>query len=291
MLQGTIKFFQKAKGFGFITPDIGKEEIFLPAAAIAAKDLPMMKPGQRVAFEQVPDGKGPKAASLTLLNDRPQRPAEAVPQARITLLYDPSSSAGNDVLEELRALGHEPRLVDYIASPPEHDELKKLSLKLGGTGQSLVRRYDTLFMALQLDDRFITEGEFWTAISQHPTLINGPVVSTPDKAGVCRTRDDVRSFAGLGRAKEEQKPKVISARLAAMMKGETPPAPPPASMDDVIKAPRTTVEEKKTKVKAASSPGKPATAKRPKAKAVAKPSKKTAAAAARKPAKTVKKKR
>src|ERR1041384_3334862 len=72
MIKGTVKFFNNAKGFGFITPDDGGKDVFVPAATITQSGTPRLKAGQRVSFETEPDPKGPKAVRLALL-DEPAR--------------------------------------------------------------------------------------------------------------------------------------------------------------------------------------------------------------------------
>jgi len=66
MIKGTVKFFNNAKGFGFITPDDGGKDVFVPAATITQSGTPRLKAGQRISFETEPDkrGKGPKAINL-----------------------------------------------------------------------------------------------------------------------------------------------------------------------------------------------------------------------------------
>ena len=56
MAIGTVKFFNVAKGFGFITADEGGKDVFVPAASIAAANIPGLKTGQRVSFEVVAPG-------------------------------------------------------------------------------------------------------------------------------------------------------------------------------------------------------------------------------------------
>ena len=67
MTTGTIKFFNASKGFGFVTPDGGGADLFLPAATLTASALTNVSPGQRVTFEQAADKKGPKVVMLKLL--------------------------------------------------------------------------------------------------------------------------------------------------------------------------------------------------------------------------------
>ena len=72
MIKGTIKFFNKAKGFGFITPDDGSRDVFLPPVTVTATGAARLKTGQRVTFEAEPDVKGPKAVKLQLLDEAPR---------------------------------------------------------------------------------------------------------------------------------------------------------------------------------------------------------------------------
>jgi CspA family cold shock protein len=67
MPSGTVKFFNHAKGFGFITPDDGGKDVFVHISAVQASGLPGLEDGQKVSFETEPDkrGKGPKAVNLT----------------------------------------------------------------------------------------------------------------------------------------------------------------------------------------------------------------------------------
>ena len=60
---GTVKFFNTQKGFGFITPDAGKD-VFVHASAIEAAGMLTLSEGQRVSFDVQPDAKGSKAVNL-----------------------------------------------------------------------------------------------------------------------------------------------------------------------------------------------------------------------------------
>ncbi len=63
---GTVKFFNKTKGFGFITPDGGGKDVFVHVTAVERSGLDGLDEGMRVSFETEPDkhGKGPKAINL-----------------------------------------------------------------------------------------------------------------------------------------------------------------------------------------------------------------------------------
>ena len=65
MSNGTVKWFNDAKGFGFISPEDGSEDIFVHFSAIAATGFRSLKEGQRVSFEVVQGPKGKQAANVT----------------------------------------------------------------------------------------------------------------------------------------------------------------------------------------------------------------------------------
>jgi cold shock protein len=63
---GTVKFFNSAKGFGFITPDEGGKDVFVHATAVEAAGMRALNEGDRVSFELEDDrrGRGKQAAQL-----------------------------------------------------------------------------------------------------------------------------------------------------------------------------------------------------------------------------------
>lgn len=68
-MQGTVKFFNAAKGYGFITPDDGEKDIFVHISAVEQSGITTLDEGQKISFEVEPDrkGKGPKAIELKLV--------------------------------------------------------------------------------------------------------------------------------------------------------------------------------------------------------------------------------
>lgn len=63
MPTGTVKWFNDAKGFGFITPDGGGEDLFAHFSAIRSSGFKSLKEGQKVSFDITDGNKGKKQAS------------------------------------------------------------------------------------------------------------------------------------------------------------------------------------------------------------------------------------
>lgn len=72
---GTVKWFSNAKGYGFILPDEGGEEIFAHFSAIEMEGYRTLKQGQKVEFKIQQGPKGWMAASIRLASSNEPSPA------------------------------------------------------------------------------------------------------------------------------------------------------------------------------------------------------------------------
>lgn len=67
MANGTVKWFNDSKGFGFITPDEGGDDVFAHFSQINAKGFRSLAENQRVSFDIVDGPKGKQASNIQVL--------------------------------------------------------------------------------------------------------------------------------------------------------------------------------------------------------------------------------
>ena len=88
MPQGTIKWFNDEKGFGFIQPDDGSEDVFVHHSGIAGSGFKSLEEGQRVTYELTRGRKGMQAVSVSKTSDR-----ESVVRETLTIPEDVEEAA------------------------------------------------------------------------------------------------------------------------------------------------------------------------------------------------------
>ncbi len=66
MATGTVKWFNAAKGYGFIQPDDGGKDVFVHATAVERSDLRQLVEGQTVAYELERDKRSGKESAVNL---------------------------------------------------------------------------------------------------------------------------------------------------------------------------------------------------------------------------------
>jgi len=67
MATGTVKWFNDDKGFGFITPDEGAEDLFVHHSGVSGEGFRSLSEGMKVSYDTEAGDKGPKAINVKAL--------------------------------------------------------------------------------------------------------------------------------------------------------------------------------------------------------------------------------
>ncbi|MBF0852262.1 arsenate reductase (glutaredoxin) [Gluconobacter sp. R75690] len=109
----------------------------------------------------------------------------------ITIYHNPACGTSRNVLALIRNSGEEPRIIEYLKTPPNRAELIELIARMGVPVRSVLREKGTLFHELGLDNPVLTNDALIDAMIAHPILINRPIVATPLGIALCRPSERV----------------------------------------------------------------------------------------------------
>ncbi len=109
----------------------------------------------------------------------------------ITIYHNPNCGTSRNVLAMIRNSGAEPEVVEYLKTPPSRDELVSLIDRMGIAPRDLLRRKGTPYDALGLDDPTWSDDALIDFMTEHPILINRPIVVAPLGVRLCRPSETV----------------------------------------------------------------------------------------------------
>lgn len=110
---------------------------------------------------------------------------------RITIYHNPACGTSRNTLAMIRQSGQEPRIIEYLVTPPSRDELLGLIGAAGLTVREAIRQKGTPYLELGLDDSSLGDDALLDAMLAHPILINRPFVVTPLGTRLCRPSEVV----------------------------------------------------------------------------------------------------
>lgn len=109
----------------------------------------------------------------------------------IVIYHNPRCSKSRQTLQLLQEQGIQPRVVEYLKTPPSKTELKRILKLLGLKPRELMRRKEPEYKALGLDDPSLTDDQLIEAMIATPKLIERPVVLAHGKAALGRPPEQV----------------------------------------------------------------------------------------------------
>jgi arsenate reductase len=112
----------------------------------------------------------------------------------ITIYHNARCGTSRTTLEAIRAAGHEPRVVDYLATPPEREQLRRLIADAGLTVREAMRAKEPVYAELKLDAPGLSDDALLDAMLAHPILINRPFVATPKGVRLCRPAEKLQEI-------------------------------------------------------------------------------------------------
>jgi len=116
----------------------------------------------------------------------------------ITIFHNPACGTSRNVLALIRHAGLEPRVVEYLKTPPSRDEIRALAAATGEPLRKLLRDKEAAFAELGLADPGLSDDALLDAIAQHPVLLNRPIVVTPLGTALCRPSEAVLELLPAG---------------------------------------------------------------------------------------------
>jgi len=112
----------------------------------------------------------------------------------ITIYHNPRCETSRNVLALIRAKGQEPRIIEYLKTPPMRGELEQLIKRMGASVSDVVRWKEPLTKELGLEKDKTSDAKLLDAMMKHPILINRPIVVTDKSVKLCRPSDTVKEI-------------------------------------------------------------------------------------------------
>ena len=109
----------------------------------------------------------------------------------VTVFHNPACGTSRNVLEMVRAAGHEPEVIEYLKTGWTADQLRGLFAEAGLTPREALREKGSPAAELGLLDAGVSDDAILAAMAEHPVLVNRPIVQTPKGAALCRPSEKV----------------------------------------------------------------------------------------------------
>jgi arsenate reductase len=113
----------------------------------------------------------------------------------VTIYHNPGCGTSRNTLQYLRDQGIEPRVVEYLKTPPDKATLKTLLAHLAIKPAALIRRKGEVYETVIAPHPELTDEQLIDAMLANPILIERPIVVTPKGTRLCRPWETVKEIA------------------------------------------------------------------------------------------------
>jgi len=112
----------------------------------------------------------------------------------ITIFHNPSCGTSRNVLATIRDAGKAPTVVEYLKAGWTADQLKGLFAKMGVSAKDVLRVRGTPAEELGLTKPGVSDAAIVKAMTEHPILVERPIVVSGKGAALCRPAERVQAL-------------------------------------------------------------------------------------------------
>ena len=109
----------------------------------------------------------------------------------VTIYHNPACGTSRNALAMIRQSGEEPKVTEYLKTPPDRTRLIELIAAMAIPVRALLREKGTPYAELGLADLKWSDDQLIDFMLDHPILINRPIVVTPKGTRLCRPSEAV----------------------------------------------------------------------------------------------------
>lgn len=109
----------------------------------------------------------------------------------VTIYHNPRCTKSRQTLALLEERGIQPKVIEYLVTPPTEAELKRLLKLLGISPRELLRTKEEEYKQAKLDKPDVTDAEIIRAMIKYPRLMERPIVVVGDRAALGRPPENI----------------------------------------------------------------------------------------------------
>ncbi|MBI3610260.1 MAG: arsenate reductase (glutaredoxin) [Nitrospirae bacterium] len=114
--------------------------------------------------------------------------------ADVTIYHNPRCGTSRKTLELIRKKGIEPKIVEYLKTPPTEKELDTILKLLGLEPRELMRTKEAVYSRYRFDNPKLRRAQLIAAMVRHPILIERPIVLSGGRAALGRPPENVEKI-------------------------------------------------------------------------------------------------